>query len=94
MLSPKQYKLMYNFITASMLLFSYIDIKTITDRYYHKKFNDVAFTALFANFILILLTHLQWIGEPVNMFLIFNGLIFVVTLMILISGIRHEAFSE
>lgn len=93
MLNPKERRLWYYYITATMTLFSWIDLKTITSSYYHNGFNDIAFCALFANFVLNILNHHGiFNSNGASAFLTFNGLFFVLTTMILISGGRHGHF--
>ena len=56
---------------------------------------DIAFSCLIINFIINILNYTGVFGyDAPNMFIGFNGLVFVVTSMILISGGRHGTFSN
>ena len=95
MLNPTERRLWYYFITAGMTIFSWIDLKTVTTNWYHIQFNNIAFSVLCLNYFLNIANHIGLLGSDAPaMFISFNGLIFVVTLLILLSGGRHGYFKQ
>lgn len=95
LLNPKERRLWYYFITAGMTIFSWIDLKTITPNWYHVQFNNIAFSVLCLNYFLNIANHIGLLGSDApDMFISFNGLIFVVTAMVLIAGSKHDHFKN
>lgn len=60
----------------------------------HKQFNHLCKLALILDFIIYLLIYLQVLKSPVEQFIYFNGSMLAVTVMILISGLRHGTFTD
>lgn len=88
-------RLFYYYLTGAMTLLSWADLKTITKNEYHIQFNTIAFLSLFANFILNILNyHSVFLADAPNMFMIFNGLIFANTIIVLICMKRHGFFKD
>jgi hypothetical protein len=80
-------------ISLFMALCIFIDYKVPNDKYNH--FFDIAFMCLIVNFIINILNYTGIFGyDAPNMFYSFNGLIFVVTSLILFWGKRHGLFNE
>lgn len=94
MLSPKQYKLTYNYITAGFFIFTFIDRLMITEASFHSQVNIGCFFALVCNYLLIILTHHQIIMFPEYEFWLFNGLVFATVLPILIFGGKHGLLKD
>jgi hypothetical protein len=88
-MTVKECKVFYNCITLCMLLFVSFDYRNGFYSYWHLQFNAACFISLVINYILIILTHLQIINSPKDMFILFNGLIFVSTIVLFISLGRH-----
>lgn len=84
--------LLYNYITLGMLVFCVTDWKLGFVNAFHSQFNFVCFLSLIVNYVLIILTHHQFLTSPVYMFLAFNSGVFAVTMMVFVSGIRHKFF--
>lgn len=82
--------IIYNILTASALLFYHYNK---CDTSIIDQLNDVLFWTIISNFILIILLRFDVISE-LDMFHIFNGSIFAVTMMIGISFFRHGYFSK
>lgn len=82
-------KLIYNCATGLTVAFLFIDTPV---EYLHKQVNKINKVSLSINFIIIIFTHLLIISDPTNMLLLFNGSIFVTTLMIFVSGWQHGYF--
>lgn len=94
-LTIKQNRLSGYAINGIMLIFCFWDLKNITRLPFHDEFNDVAFATLISNFILNIANHSGLINADMpSLFLTFNGLIFVVTSLILFWGTRHGLFNE
>lgn len=73
----------------------FADLKQRTLNHSHNQFINVAFSTLIINFI----THIiNWTGvlgyDAPNMFITFNGLVLVVTSLIIYWGRRHGLFNE
>jgi hypothetical protein len=80
-------------LSLFMVLSLFIDIKIPNNR--DNQFIDVAFMCLIVNFIINILNYTGIFGyDAPNMFYSFNGLIFALTSMILISGGRHGIFKD
>lgn len=94
MLTTKENRLSSYAINGLMILFCYVDVKTITHVPHHEDFNNIAFICILSNFIFNILNHLGMLSDPVKMFITFNGLIFVVTSLILFWGRKHGLFNE
>lgn len=95
LLGQSERRLMYLYITGGMTLLCLIDLKTITKNDHHIKFNDIAWLSLFANFILNIINHHGFFNnEGASKFLIFNGLIFANTIIVLICLKRHGFFKN
>ncbi len=78
-----------------MILFCWVDLHSITIETHHKQVNSIAFCTLLANFILNIFNHAGILGGGVpDMFISFNGLIFALTTIILISGKKHGVFKN
>lgn len=92
-LSIRRSSLLYNYITLGSLIFCFIDRDFIVSGM-HRQFNTLYLLSLIANFILIILTHHVILTNPEEMFYTFNGLIFAVTTMIVISSYRHGHFKD
>jgi len=94
-LDAKERRVMYYHITTWMCIFCWIDLKTITKSNFHIQFNNTAFSALISNFILNLLNHHEILGSDApDMFIAFNGLIFVVTVIVLLAAKQHGYFKH
>lgn len=87
-------KLLYNYITVTMLVFCLIDSRTGFESWWHKEFNLICYLAVIINFIIIILTHHQFVSDGFWILTISNGSIFVVSLMILMSATRHGEFNN
>jgi len=95
LLGQSERRLMNYYITATMFCFCWYDLKNMTDTLYHSDFNNIAFSSVLSNYVLNLINHHGLFNETgAQKFLIFNGLIFVITLSILISGIQHGYFKN
>lgn len=65
-----------------MIVFFTADIKAGFVSNYHKQFNFLCILSVIINYILIILIHLTIIKSAAPMLLLFNGLVFAVTIMI------------
>lgn len=87
-------KLVYNYTTCLMVVFLFLEESFGYVTYLHKQLNKVAKMSLIFNYVIIIFTHQLIISDPTNMLLIFNGSIFVTSLMILISAWQHGYFKQ
>lgn len=87
-------KIFYNAITVVMITFCLVDSRIGFESQWHSEFNLICSIVVIINFIIIILTHLTLISDPILYCWIFNGSVFVVSLMVLISGGRHHEFNE
>ncbi len=95
MLGQSERRLMYYYITGGMTLFCWLDLKTITHTPHHVEFNNIAWGAIFANFVLNILNHHGLFNsDGASKFLFFNGLIFANTIIVLICMKRHGFFKD
>lgn len=85
----KTYKLFYNYLTFSMLLFALLDLKAGFISYMHEQFNLMCFCCLLINYIVIILTHHTILKECDPIFFAYNGGVFAATIMIGSSILRH-----
>jgi hypothetical protein len=92
--SHRQKTLLYNTLTLSMLLFYFLDLKTGIVSYFHEQFNNVCYLSVIINFIIIILTHLTILEQPLFIFISFNSGMFIATLMLAIAGARHGTFNN
>ncbi len=84
-------KLIYNYLTLTMLIFQHYNKTDEAD--ISTSLNDVLFWSIISNYVLvILLTH--GIITELFMFHLFNGSILAVTLMILYCFFKHGYFSK
>jgi hypothetical protein len=90
----KQLKLFYNYLNVGMLLFYFIDLKRGIESEWHQQFNDICFWVVIINYILIILNHHELLNDPITKFWCFNGSVIITSLMILISGGRHNEFNS
>lgn len=88
-MSLKECKLLYNYLTVSMLIFFVADLKYGFDNWLHAQLNFICILSVIINFILIILTHHVILKTPVEMFFVFNGSIFATTAMILICSTKY-----
>jgi len=94
-LGQSERRLWYYTITALMTIAVYIDLKNITPNVFHRGLNEGAFGSLMANYILNIFNHIGlFLADGARMFLLFNGLVFAITAIVLISGSRHGAFKD
>ena len=92
---PSRYmKLWYNYTTLFLILFIFIDLKIGIVSGLHKQFNDICQFTIMFNFILIILYHHSYGDSGISKLIAFNGSIFVVTVMVLFSGLRHGYFKN
>lgn len=89
-----QLKLFYNYLTLGMIVFFLIDLKTGFESIWHKQFNLIAILCVIINYIIIILNHHGLLCDSIGVFWIFNGSVFVTSLMILTSGIHHGIFKK
>lgn len=84
-------KLIYSCSTLFIALFYKINQMIKGMSQINEQLNEVCFWALICNFIFILLTHACILTkeEPQKMFYAFNGSVFALTIIILISMRRH-----
>lgn len=92
--SIKEMKLWYNYMTFIMLLFVFLDEFKTRLRGHHKSLNTVCKLSLLINYILIILTHHGMLINPTYNFLIYNGSVLAVTVMVFISGTQYEYFKN
>lgn len=86
-------KLWYNYTTFGLLAFAIID-EIIGCYGYHKSLNRICKFSLLLNYILIILTHHDILLNPVTKFMLYNGSVLVITLMILLSAAQHDYFKQ
>ncbi len=91
-ISYRHAALFYNYITFGMLLFCVLDWKMGFVSEFHSQFNLVGFLCLMVNYMLIILTHHKILTSPIPMFLVFNSGIFLVTMMVFVTGMKHKIF--
>lgn len=77
-----------------MLLFYFLDLKAGIVSYFHEQFNNVCFLSVIINLAIIILTHLTVLEKPLPIFISFNSGILLATLMIAVSGGRHNGFNN
>lgn len=87
-------KAMYCILNAVMIFFCLIDSRTGFESWWHSQFNMICFLALGINWVIMALGYTGVISGVFCTLLISNGSIFVVTLMILFSSIRHGEFNN
>lgn len=82
-------------ISLFMAVCLFIDFTYRTLNHSHNQFINIAFSCLIINFIINII---NWTGvfgyDAPNMFLSFNGLVFVVTSLIVFWGRKHGLFNE
>jgi hypothetical protein len=88
-LSHRRISLMYDYITLGMIIFSFLDLKLGVYKGLHEQFNLLCFLSVIFNFVIIILTQHTILTNPLPTFVSFNGGIFIATIMIGISYIRH-----
>lgn len=89
-LSLKECKLLYNYLTLGMIVFYLLDKSSGFDNWLHKELNKICIFCVLINYVLIILTHHTVLKNEMTELIAFNAAIFVTTLMILISAIRHH----
>lgn len=89
-------KLWYNYTTIFAILFLFIDLQLGISGWMHAQIQNVLKTTIIINFILIILEqHLILTDANTDLkFYIFDGVVFAVSTMILISGIIHGYFKN
>lgn len=87
-------RLFYNGITLGMVLFFFIDLKIGFESWWHEQFNTICILTVMINYILIILIHAKVLDDSFKEVIIFNGSVFVTSIMILISGGRHNVFKS
>ena len=93
-LTFRETKLFYNYMTAGMILFCFADIKGGIVYDMHRQLNEICILTVLAHFtILILINHLI-ITKPLPILFIFNGLVFVVTVLITLAAVKHDFIKE
>lgn len=93
-LSHRRCILFYSYLTSGMITICFIDRIYMTKWIIHKKFNVLSILSILANFILIILTQHCILNNAKDFFYTFNGLIFVLTTMIIISIHRHGLYQN
>lgn len=87
-------KLWYNYTTLSMVLFIFSDEFKTRLRGHHKSLNLVCKFSLLINYILIILTHHGILTNPSSRFIIYNGSVLAITIMVFISATQYDYFKS
>jgi len=85
-------KLLCNYTISGMLVFYYLN--KYSECEITHEFNKIGFYTVLSNFLILLLYYHGFVIDAVNRMLIFNGLIFAVTISIFISMIRNGYFKN
>lgn len=97
---PREYmatencKILYNAITVGMVVFCRIDAAKGYESAWHKELNLICFLAVVFNYLIIILCYMKFIKDSFTTLALSNGSVFVVSLMVLISGKRHNEFNK
>jgi hypothetical protein len=90
----KEMRLWYNYTLGGFILFYIIDELFGYKNYIHENLNLICKFTSVINIILVIINHQDIMTNPLEKFLLFNGAILAVTIMILISGGRHGYFQN
>lgn len=85
-------KLFYNYLTLSMVVFYLIDRSAGFVSYFHKQFNLLCILSVIVNYVIIILTHHKILEKPIPIFYAFNCGIFLATVMVVKSMIKHKVY--
>jgi hypothetical protein len=94
LLTFRQNKLLYNYLTLGMIAFCFADIKVGIVYDIHKQLNTISILTVLANFTIIILINHLLITKSLFILSTFNLLIFVITVIITISAKRHGFLSK
>jgi len=83
-----------NFNAGVIILFTLIDEIFGYVNYIHKQFNWLCRIAFIINIFIAILTYQSVIYDPLYFLKILNGSIFVITIIIVTSGINHGIFKD
>lgn len=84
--------MIYNGLTGLTLAFCLVDSRRGFESWWHSQFNMICQLAIIINFIIMTLSYAKLIKDSFYILTISNSSIFIVSLMVLISGKRHKEF--
>lgn len=87
-------KLLYYYNLGGMLLFCFIDKRIPCNETYHAQMNDICFSAVLVNIVILILYFHNVLLNHHKMIYLFNGSIFVVSLIVFINAWRYGYFKN
>lgn len=87
-------KALYYGATALILIYTYVDELIGGRSDIHFQINLITKAAVIVNFILFFLIQFDLLREPIIYLFTLNGSVFAISIMVLLSALKHGAFKN